>query len=367
MVRLRFQKVFLTAKIKYQAETTVKGLQMDIKEIKKVLVIKLCCIGDIIQATPSLRALKEAGYEVHFLCIKWVSDLVDMVPFIDRKYVVESQSASEMLKIIPALRREKYDMIINFHRDIKSNIFAAVLGAKYRAGFNWNNKGVFLTHKCEFDPSQHEALRYLSVVKTAGFKVNEDHTQINAPENTGINLNLAAGLKAGLFPGGGKNPGTVMVTKRWPVSKFAALIDMLKEKNITPYILGGEIDTDVAEEIIKLRPDVKFLKTADLKQLAYVISKMDVFVAGDTGPLHMAAALGVKTIGLFGPSSADLVGVRGKNSVNIWQREKCSPCYIPETVHKREFLKCTDNICMKNISAETVFAVITKILQKGEK
>ncbi|HNZ30073.1 MAG TPA: glycosyltransferase family 9 protein, partial [Candidatus Goldiibacteriota bacterium] len=176
-----------------------------------------------------------------------------------------------------------------------------------------------------------------------------------------------AGLKAGLFPGGGKNPGTVMVTKRWPVSGFAALIDMLKEKNITPYILGGEIDTDVAEEIIKLSPDVRFLKTADLKQLAYVISKMDVFVAGDTGPLHMAAALGVKTIGLFGPSSADLVGVRGKNSVNIWQKEKCSPCYIPETVHKKEFLKCTDNICMKNISAETVSAEITKLLKKGEK
>ncbi|PKL91951.1 MAG: hypothetical protein CVV21_04165 [Candidatus Goldiibacteriota bacterium HGW-Goldbacteria-1] len=340
---------------------------MDVTKIKKVLVIKLCCIGDIIQATPSLRALKEAGCEVHFLCIKWVSDLVDMIPYVDKKFVVASQSFPEMLKALPELRREKYDMIINFHRDVKSNLYIAALGAKYRAGFNWENKGIFLTHKFKFDPAQHEALRYLSVVKGAGFAVKENHTLIKAPENTVVKFSLSGGLKAGLFPGGGKNPGTVMVTKRWPVSRFAELIDMLKEKNITPYILGGEIDIDVAEEIIKLRPDVKFLKTADLKQLAYVISKMDIFVAGDTGPLHMAAALGVKTIGLFGPSSADLVGVRGKHSVNIWQREKCSPCYIPETVHEKKFLNCTDNICMKNISVDTVFAEIKRLLESGEK
>ncbi|MBN2755240.1 MAG: glycosyltransferase family 9 protein [Candidatus Goldbacteria bacterium] len=340
---------------------------MDVKQIKKVLVVKLCCIGDIIQATPSLRALKEAGCEVHFLCIKWVSDLVDMIPYVDKKIVTGSQSLPEMLKVLPVLRREKYDMIINFHRDIKSNIFIAALGAKYRAGFNWNNKGLFLTHKTVFNPAQHEALRYLSVVQGAGFAVKENHTYIKAPEDIGFNFNLSGGLKAGLFPGGGKNPGTVMVTKRWPVSRFAELIDMLKLKNITPYILGGEIDSDVAEEIIKLRPDIQFLKTGNLKQLVYVISKMDIFVAGDTGPLHMAAALGVKTIGLFGPSSSDLVGVRGKYSVNIWQKEKCAPCYIPETVHERKFLECRDNICMKNISAEKVFAEITKLLESGEK
>ncbi|HDT15044.1 MAG TPA: glycosyltransferase family 9 protein, partial [Firmicutes bacterium] len=86
------------------------------------------------------------------------------------------------------------------------------------------------------------------------------------------------------------------------------------------------------------------------------------FVGPDTGPLHIAAAAGVNTIGLFGPSSPDVFGARGVNSVNITADENCSPCYEPESVHKKFFLKCTDNICMKKITVPMAAAEIKKML-----
>jgi len=328
--------------------------------LKKILAVKLCCIGDIIQVTPSLRSIKQSGAEVHYLCVNWVKDLVTMVPFIDRAFIINRQSPLELMKVMPALIAQKYDLIINFHRDLKSSLFISLLGAKETAGFNWKRQGWMLKHRFDFDSSAHEGDRYLSVVKGLGFPDAGIHTEIKAPEMN-LNLNLNSGIKAGLFPGGGKNPGTVMITKRWPVERFLELIDLMQNKGITPYILGGEIDSDVAGEIKAQRPDVRFIKTADINELAVVLSKMDVFIAGDTGPLHMSAALSVPTIGLFGPTSPELVGVRGKNCLNIWKKHECAPCYEPESVHQRKFLECTDNICMKKISAQEVLDAALKL------
>ncbi len=330
-------------------------------ELKKVLVIKLCCIGDIIQTTPSLRCIKQSGAEVHYLCVKWVKDLVSLIPFVDRAFIIEKQSPFELLKVIPSLTAEKYDLVVNFHRDFKSVLFASALGAKKTAGFNWRRQGWLLNHKFSFDSSAHEGDRYLSVVRGLGFLDAGIHTEIKAPL-TEVNFKFRPGLKAGLFPGGGKNPGTVMTTKRWPVERFVELIDLMTEKSITPYIIGGEIDSDVAEEIIKRRSYVSFIKTADIRELASVISKMDIFIAGDTGPLHMSAALAVPTIGLFGPTSPELVGVRGKNCLNIWKKHDCAPCYEPESVHQRKFLECIDNKCMQKISAREVMDAVLKLL-----
>jgi len=334
--------------------------------MKKVLVVKLCCIGDIIQATPALRALKAAGCEVHFLCTEWVKDLVDMIPFADKKWVINPKSITGLFKIIFNLRREKYDLIVNFHRDSKSCLFAAVLGAKRKAGFNWKGQGVFLNDKFIFDEKQHESLRYLSIVEGLGFERKGVNTEIKAPERKNLSQNRGK-LKAGIFPGGGVNPGTKMFTKRWPAVNFAELSRKLEKKGFEIYFFGSESDRDALKEASRFTPGAQMVKTATLKELASCIADMDVFVAGDTGPLHMSAALGVKTIGLFGPTSADLVGPLGENTVNIWGKTQCSPCYEPGTVHYGEFKKCRDNFCMKEITVGKVEQIILDLFDSGLK
>lgn len=328
-------------------------------DAKKILVIKLCCIGDIIQTTPSLRAMKESGAQIHYLCIGWVSELVDMIPFVSKKFVINTSSLSSVINTIAALRREKYDLVVNFHRDAKSYLFAATLGAKYRAGFNWKGQGWFLNSKFTFDPMAHESLRYLSIVRGLGYPVNNELTEIKAPAKAEIK----GKKKIGLFPGGGKNPGTTMTTKRWATESFVELAGKLQAGGYSVYFIGGELDADVLRDAECGVRNAEFVMTKNLEQLAGVLSAMDVVVAGDTGPLHMAAALGVKTIGLFGPTSSDLVGPRGTKNINIWKKIECAPCYEPGTVHYGEFLKCADNRCMKVITVDEVATAVEKIFK----
>jgi ADP-heptose:LPS heptosyltransferase len=338
-------------------------MKIDVKAVKKALIIQLSCLGDIIQATPALRALREAGVEVHFLCSKWVSELVDMIPHVSKKYEVNQLKTGSMLGAIPKLRAEKYDLIINFHRDMKSYLFAALLGARYRAGFNWKGQGLFLTDKFPFEPGLHEGKRYLSVVEGLGFPAKGPATFIkaSAPE-----AKTKGAVRVGLFPGGGKNPGTVMTTKRWPVGNFVELAQKLEKEKKQVFFFGSIIDNDVLDEAKFRMPNAALIITKDLKELANKISGMDVFVAGDTGPLHMSAALGVKTIGLFGPSSPELVGPPGAHVINLWDKISCAPCYEPESVHKKEFLECGDNVCMKGISVEMVLDSIEKLIRTNQ-
>jgi len=338
------------------------------ENIKKVLVVKLCCMGDIIQVTPSLRALYNEGKEVHFLCNPWVKDVVDAIPYLRKKYIIDFRDIGGVFKVLSGLRGEKYDLIINFHRDLVSNLFILFAGARYRAGFNWKGQGVFLTSKFEFDPKIHEAERYLSIIDKLGFKIADDYTYIERPDIADKKYKgESKRIKIGLFPGGGKNPGTVMPTKRWPVENFIKLADMLKKNGNDVYIFGGETDVDVTEQLRKAKPDMNFIITPLIKEFMYYASLMDVFVGGDTGPMHIVSAMGIRTIALFGPSSPALVGARGKNVYNIFKGIDCSPCYEPTTVHNRKFLKCKNNICMKEITPEEVNAVIVEMLEKGDK
>jgi ADP-heptose:LPS heptosyltransferase len=346
--------------LKHKAFPLYNVIIMQTKKFKKVLLIKLCCIGDIIQATPAMRAVAATNAEIHYLCIDWVKDLVDMIPFVSKKFVINTSNITSVISTIAALRKEKYDLVINFHRDTKSYVFSALLGAKHRAGFDWKGQGWFLNSRFNFDSCMHESLRYLSIVIGLGYEPRGEETEIKVPASHG-RYEIKGKKKIGLFPGGGKNPGTTMTTKRWPIESFTELAGKLQTSGYTVHFIGGELDRDVLANAELRIKNAEFIITKDLKELAGVLSSMDVVVAGDTGPLHMAAALGVKTIGLFGPTSAALVGPRNGKNINIWKKIECAPCYEPGTVHYGEYLKCTDNRCMKEISVGEVADAIEKL------
>jgi ADP-heptose:LPS heptosyltransferase len=330
---------------------------------QKILIIKLCCFGDIIQVMPSLKALKDSGAEVHYLCIDFVKPLLELIPSVDRIFTIKTNNIINILKTLLKLNKENYDIIINFHRDIKSFLFMFFIRAKIKAGFKWGKSNFLLSKSFLFDPDIHESKRYLSIIKGLGFDVTEQIELLRIPEKSEQQFEIFGNKKAGLFPGGGVNPGTVMYTKRWPLENFIKLAGMLIDDNFSVYVFGGLIDKSLVNEIKNKVPQVKEIITADIKDFVFYVSKMDIFIAPDTGPLHIASATGIKTLGLFGPSSPELVAPINKNSTYLKGITDCSPCYIPETVHKKEFLKCTDNICMKSITVEMVYEKIKNLME----
>jgi ADP-heptose:LPS heptosyltransferase len=330
-----------------------------VPEIKKVLVIKLCCLGDIIQTTPALRAIRQGGAQVHMLCSRWVGELLPLVPFINKAHVMDTGNIFSVAFTLMKLRGEKFDAVLNLHRDKKSHIFASLAGASIRAGFSWRGSEKHLDKAVPFDPAMHESSRYLSAAAALGFPSAGEYTQIEAPL-LALPGETAGKLKVGIFAAGGNNPGTTMPTKRWPAEKFNELIRILESKGAAIYAFGAKFDKSIVENAVKGTNATVVI--SGIGEFASYVKGLDAFVASDTGPLHIAAALGVKTIGIYGPSSPYIFGAKGRRSINIWEQASCprSPCYEPMSVHKREFLECRDNICMKSIDARAVAKLILK-------
>ncbi len=323
---------------------------------KKALVIKLSSIGDIVEISPAVRALTNAGYEVHHLCLPSMKSISAMIPGISGTIEMK-EGLPGIVRTLLLIRQEKYGIVFNFHRDAKSHIFCSLTGAVC-AGFKCGFFSFLLNFKTVFDSTIHDADRYLGVVKAAGVEPAGLYTEVKIPAKASTDINIKGGKRAGLFPGGAKNAGTVMMTKRWPRENFIETGKLLVEKGYDVYVFGGEMDREEVEAVCSGIGSAAAVVTG-LEDFVYYVSKMNVFIAPDTGPLHLAAAAGVKTIGLYGPTSPDNFGARGKNSINIYKGAECSPCYEPLTVHKREFLKCRDNICMKKITPDKILDFIS--------
>ncbi|HDQ26783.1 MAG TPA: glycosyltransferase family 9 protein [bacterium] len=328
----------------------------------KILVIKLCCIGDLVELTPAMRALKTSGAKVHHLCLPGMKAVSGMIPFVSRTIEFE-HGFGGLCRTLNRIRAEKYALIINFHRDIKSHVFCALAGG-WTAGFSWGAGKMLLRRVFPFRPELHETERYLEITRGLGFSDAGNYTEISVPAAQKTIIRIKEGRKAGLFPGGGKNAGTIMMTKRWPKESFIKTGKLLMKRGYDIYVFGGEMDRENVEAVCGGIGKASAVITG-LEDFVYYVSKMDLFIGPDTGPLHLASAAGTKTIGLFGPTSPVNFGARGKHAVNLWKPAECAPCYEPGTVHKREFLNCRDNTCMEQILPEDVIKAVETLEKAG--
>ncbi|MCE1163849.1 MAG: glycosyltransferase family 9 protein, partial [Bacteroidetes bacterium] len=178
----------------------------------------------------------------------------------------------------------------------------------------------------------------------------------------------------GLFPFGGVNPGTKMRIKRWDVSNYLRLAEMLSEKTETGIVLfEGREEDEKYPAGINLKSNYR-VRTIDFN----LIPACGVFISADTGPLHIAAALGVPTVGLFGPSDPLLVAPPDGDGRNVFIRQElpCSPCYTPSSAvdrKNREYWNGDNFICrlgtgecMKSITVDEVFKETVKILNNTQ-
>ena len=165
---------------------------------------------------------------------------------------------------------------------------------------------------------------------------------------------LIVGFHPGSFPD--------MKYKRWAPEKYAELGNFLCEKfNASIMIFGSSEEQDISEKILKLMryPPIITTGKTTLRQAAAIIEKCDLFVSNDTGLMHIAAALNVPTIGIFGPTDPRKNSPRGKNTTFIWKNFPCSPCYNTEKA-----IKCKEAKCLNSISVEEVLVRIKKILKR---
>ncbi|MBI5644191.1 MAG: glycosyltransferase family 9 protein [Deltaproteobacteria bacterium] len=337
----------------------------------KVLIIKLSSIGDCVQTLPALYALRK-GFgkkgikaRIDWLVEEAASSILKDNQMLDNLIVVKrgwAGNLKENLKAARSLASEHYDIVIDFQGLLKSAVWVMLSGGKRRIGFRNGRElsHLFLNEKLPaFDLEMHAVDRYLSLAKYLGGLTGEAVFPIDTGKES-------SGLKKKLKESGIKNgsPFFVMVTrarwatKLWTDRKFVEAARRIIDKTGMQAVLAGGASDSAALD--KIRDEighgsVNLAGRTDLKELAALFKMASFVITVDSGPMHMASAVGAKTVALFGPTAPWRTGPYGKGHIIIRKGVACSPCFKK---------RCGEPKCMEGITVEEVVEGALKITGK---
>ena len=340
--------------------------------MKNILVVKLSAIGDVIHALPVSYAVKETFPDAH---LTWVVEptaygILEGNPFIDNIILFEKKRfrtvrgfLEEFRPFRHELRARKYDAALDLQGLFKSAAIVAQSGAKLRLGTaNMRAGSAYVSHPIKgAHASGHIVERYLDVARALGCRVDEVRFPV------AVSPAEAASADALLAAEGVREDNRFAVlaiganwpNKRWPVKYFAVLADWLYSEKLIPVLVGGgRLDESLVRDIEALTevPPINLVGRTSLKKLAHIFKRADLVLGGDTGPVHLAAGLGTKTVMLMGPTDANRNGPYGQQENAMEIPRSCKACW------KRRCPKGLD--CLAILSVEEVKGKIQEVLAR---
>jgi len=332
------------------------------------LIVKRSSLGDIVHAMPVACALRDTYPEAH---IAWLvetrfSEVLENHPALDEVISIERHKIKETgpllresWRVRGELVKRHFDWALDLQGLLKSAHLQLLSRAPRRVTLANKRRKFFHWMSNEHVPCQgekHAVERYLEMAHYLG--CNIDNPRFDIPVNPQARSWAEALLAEVGFnntlPIVGINPGASTARKQWPSERFAAAANLLDDINWV--ILGGPCEVGLAHEVADAieAPTVVTAGRTDIKKLVAVINSLDVFISGDCGPLHIAAGLGIPTVGIFGPTNPALTGPFGDTHKVICHPQECSFC-------NRRSGKC-DFKCMLTIIPEEIAAAAEEIL-----
>ena len=322
------------------------------EKIKKLLIIRTGAIGDVVHTTALYRAIKKQYPEtqIHYMTSELIKPLLEedkaleKVITIDSKFKIFSDYTKNLAKII---KEEHYDAVINLQPSLKIKYLVFLSGIKkqtiYRKNFKLHSVTNFWETGKKFFPDIEE----------------EKELKLFLPsESIEFARNKTKELKRPLII---INAGGVLSKRQgrtYPLDKWIELGNKLQDKyNGTIILNGAKEDKDFLQPLNQIRDSVNYIGELKLEDSCGIISQADIMISGDSGPLHIATALGVKSIGLYGSMPVKRTGCYS-NGINISSKKECVPC----NRRKCKYLKGTDKIyapCMEEISVDSILDQIS--------
>jgi len=296
--------------------------------LQKILIIRFSSIGDIVLTTPVLRCIKEQkpNIEIHYLTKRSFKGILEHNPFLTKIHTIEK----EVKGIIEVLKKEKFDIVVDLHNNIRSLQIKRALG-KPSSSFKKLNfqKWLLVNFKINKMPAFHVVDRYLKTVEQFGIKNDHKGLDYFIPLQDEINLtSLPHSHQKGYI---GFVIGAKHFTKQLPLEK---IVSILKKTNQPVILLGGKEDDEKAKSIISMLPNTDLIYNAcgkyNLNQSASLIKQANKIISHDTGLMHIAAAFKKEIISVWGNTVPDfgfspyLPDVRSK-IVEV-KNLSCRPC-----------------------------------------
>ena len=320
----------------------------------RVLIVRLGSLGDVVHAIPAAAALRRAfpQSEIDWLVDARHRDIVDLVSVIDRVVPLDAPTANGWLQAIRELRGRAYDIALDFQGLMKSAVLARASGAKRVAGFSlWHlrekSARPFYT-TAEQAEGGHAIRKNLRLLRAVGID-NED--RIEFPLRRCESSALAA-LRAMIGEARFAliNPGAAWPNKRWPPERFGALASFIRDIcGLAPVVLWGPGEAPLADAVVTSSQRAAVLAPPTLLHDLVALSReADLLVAGDTGPLHIATAVGTPTVSLFGPTYPERNGPWSPDDLVVSRADRCG-CHRARRCHRTDW--CLDDISVPEVCA----------------
>ncbi|GAB4389849.1 MAG: lipopolysaccharide heptosyltransferase I [Thermodesulfovibrionales bacterium] len=326
-------------------------------EIRKVLVVKPSALGDIVHSLPFLAALRRRFKDalIHWVVALPFAGLLEGHPMVDRLWVVNKdlwkrlsrsgETVREIRALLSGLRKERFDLAVDLQGLLRSGVMTGASRAPVRVGFSEAREGsrLFYTHRVKGGRDVHAVDRYLKVAAFLGCDTTEVSFPLpSAPEAREIFPELPPRY-AVIAPGAGK------AANRWPEERFGELAARL---SIPSVVISGRSDAALAGRVAAASGG-KALSLAGrtgIRELIAVIKGAGYFISNDTGPMHIAAALGVPVFAIFGPANPVRTGPYGEGHTVFREELECSPCYARKPC--KEDLRCLRAITVERVLGE---------------
>jgi heptosyltransferase-2 len=330
-------------------------------------------MGDAILSTPALRAIRERFQEarIFFVGNSTVRQVLEPCPFNDEWI---DSTHKDTLSLGLELRKHAFSSVVLFKNSFSSGLGAFLSGAKHRIGYARDGRSLFLTDKIAPRRDADGKIEpvtmvdyYLTIAQSMGCETTDRRTELCVDDEDVLSLSaklpsvMGGGERvAVLVPG-----GSFGASKFWCADRYAEIARRLVDDlgaTVVVSVAPNDMERQIAGNVCNLS-DRKLVNLGDNPltpgELKALIAEADIVICNDTGPRHIAIALGRKVVSLFGPNNPAWTQTDYADEVQIVGTAECVPCEKP---------KCTqaEHICMESISVDEVWAAVEKLLGKGK-
>lgn len=342
------------------------------ENIGRIVVRGTNWVGDTVMSVAALRRLRKLFPDAHVTLVvrPWAEAIFMGTSFVDSLVLYDRRGMGSTIKQVLEWRLHKFDLAVLFQNAFEAALIPFLARVPLRIGYSTDGRRALLTHPLslpEWRNRKHEVFYYLNIVEQLEGLLNTSGPISNVEVDCSLEVSesrqdqarkqleakvLHKGPTIALCPGSINSRA-----KRWPAERYAQLADLLiEERNANLLLVGSKEEIDVAAEVrafMKHSP-IDLTGSTDLAEAVALISVADLVVSNDTGPAHIASALGRPTLVIFGPTNPLTTRPYASSAEVVRHPPECAPCMLRDCP--------IDHRCMTAISVEEVYARTLRLL-----
>lgn len=345
---------------------------------RSIVVIKPCCLGDLVMTTPLLDVIRQAypTATITYIAGSWSKVIPEHHPAVNMVIdcgaigIAGRYTLSDYMKFARQLQRHHFDMAFVLDRSPMMTLLPWLAGIPRRVGPDSLGRGFSLTDRVPVSSSptqlQHQAEIYLDLARAIKLPIHTPRMSFIPTAAERQTVTPATRKRVAIFVGGGNNPGMNLTAKRWPLERYRLLAQQLIQKlDAQILLIGGESDIALNQQLqdeLHAPSDIVLNLTGktSLGELAAQLEQCALFIGNDSSPMHLAAAVNIPVIAIFGPTSPQEYGpypLDDPQHIAIWRHPTGQPCFFLGKMQT-----CTNCTCLQAVTVEDVWEAVQRLI-----